>query len=459
MSNNSGRTGGGRPQMFDQESGGYAGGRYTSPPRQPRPQNRPPEPVRRPVAPSRGRAPQQSARTPAYTSRPAARGSAEGPRSYYSDARHRSAPSGMAAAPPRRKKKRRGSTAIVVVLIVVLVLGTGVFTLYNIYQNRMDGTVDMMGVLPDEGKTLPEFKGSHVSFLVCGLDYDSEGANGYATQEKVGRTDMILYVHFNIEEGKIFFLQIPRDTFVGEKYPTGGTYKMNALYYCAADTQNRMAALSKVFNEQYKLPVDFYVTIDLDALKALVDINGSIKVYVPMTISDPDSGDSIDEGWQYLQGDDLEFFLRNRYSPNYNGQGDIARLRTQQSFYSALWREFKQLTPTDLMRWMNTLTYYVKTDKDLTYLASVALKALDVDGANLTFVRPACGSVGYGGHSQVSLVAEDMAEVLNLYFRAGGEQVPASDLPITTVPIAASSGVIEREVKTMADVQSAEPAA
>lgn len=459
MSNGNGM-GNGRPQLFDQDAGGYAGSEYTQRPQRPRPQqNRQQVPPRRPAQPSYGctRRPEEVHRSPygdrvsprnaAYNSRPVA-GRAGTQRSGF-------------VATPRRKKKRTGKVAIAL-FMVVLVLGTAVFALYNIYQNRMDGTNDQMGVLPDEVKTLPEFEKDYVSFLVCGLDYDTEGADGYSSAEKVGRTDMILYVHFNVKAGRISFLQLPRDTYVGRDentgYKTNGTYKANALYYLSPD-ENRMEKLAKVFYEQYGLPVDFYVTIDLDALKALVDINGSIRVYVPQTITDPDSGDKIEEGWQYLQGDHLEFFLRNRYSPNYNGQGDIARLRTQQSFYSALWREFKQLTPTDLMKWMNTLTFYVKTDKDLTYLASIGLKALEVDGANLTFVRPACGSVRDGAHSQISLVAEDMADLLNVYFRPEGEQKTVAELSIPTIPIAESTGTIPREVKTMADVQAAEPAA
>lgn len=342
--------------------------------------------------------------------------------------------------------------------MALLVLGTGVFAIVNIIQNRIDGTVTQAGVLPVDGMTVPEFKGDHVSFLVCGLDYDNEGATGYTSENKVGRTDMILYVYFNVKDSKISLLQIPRDSYVGDSARTGGTGKINSLYYCAKDKDNRMAALSKVINEQFRLPVDFYVTIDLDALKALVDVIGTIEVYVPMTITDPENNAELEEGWRHLEGDQLEFFLRNRKSPNYNGQGDIARLRMQQSFYSALFREFKQLTAKDLMMWMNVLTYYCKTDKDIVGLSSIALKALSVDGADITFVRPPCGAVMHNGVSLVSLEGEGTAELLNEYFRPEGQSYGREELGMYTLTIPASTGVIASEVKTMSGIQAEEPA-
>ncbi|MFV0413420.1 MAG: LCP family protein [Oscillospiraceae bacterium] len=442
----------GRPQLFDQDlQPGAAAQRSRPPVSGGRVPARPLPPPRQQSRPAPYRAAAQPGAAPLRRPAPAGQG-APPPQS-------RRAYAAPAKGPVKRRKTSKGRGAVALLMALVLLVAGG-FTLYNIYQNRMDGTQTDAGVLPEEGKTLPEFQGDHVSFLVCGIDYDNEGASGYTSEAKVGRTDMVLYVYYNVAAGKASILQIPRDTFVGDAVNTGGTGKMNGLYYFAEDKNNRMSALSTVFNDQFKLPVDFYLTLDLDAVKALVDVKGSIEVYVPMDIDDEGNGTTskIEAGWRSLNSTQLEFFLRARKSSTYNEQGDIARLRMQQSFYSALYREFTQLTPSDLMMWMNSLTYYCKSDLGLTDLSGIALKALNLKGSDITFVRPPCGAVTHNGVSLISLVGDETAEILNTYFRPEGQSYTLAELNLQTLPIPESMGVAAAEIKTMGDIQATEPA-
>lgn len=378
-------------------------------------------------------------------------------------ARKRAAAPNKTAANRRKRGRAKKGYGGIIALLVVAALGTGIFALYSVYRARIQGD----DVLPQEVKT-PTWQGSDiVGGLVCGIDYDNEAANGYDSADKIGRTDMILYVRYDTKNNKASLLQIPRDTYVGEasaiKDPEGNalvtksfTGKINSVYYNAANKENRMAALAYVINEQFRLPVDFYVTIDMEALKEIVDIKGWIEVYVPLDVSDPDHPASkIPQGWQNLTGEQVEFLLRNRHSPNYAEKGDVARLQTQQSFYSALYREFKTLQPKDLVMWMNVLTYRCKTDMGLMQLGGLAQKALSLEGANITFVRPECGVTSTAsGQSVISLKKEDTAALLNQYFREPGGQVPASELGIIELPMYV--GTSPADVKTMADVQGAE---
>lgn len=362
----------------------------------------------------------------------------------------------------KRRKKKRGH-GLIVAMLVVAMLGTGVYALYSTYMGRIEGE----DVLPQEVKT-PTWQGSDVVCgLVCGIDYDNETADGYASGEKVGRTDMILYLRYDTKNNKATAMQIPRDTYVGEanqlKDSSGNalvtknfTGKINSVYYNAADKQNRMAALAYVINQQFQLPVDFYVTIDMEALKEIVDIKGWIQVYVPVDVSDPDHPTSvIPQGWQNLTSAQVEFLLRNRYSPTYKEQGDMARLQTQQSFYSALYRELKTLQPKDLVMWMNVLTYRCKTDMDIMQLGGLAQKALGLQGADITFIRPPCGVANTAsGQSVVSLVKEETAGLLNQYLRGEGQEVASSQLGLIELPM--NVGTFPADIKTMADVQSVE---
>ncbi len=358
------------------------------------------------------------------------------------------------------RRKRRAIRIGVIAIGLVLVLSVVVFAGYLSLSSRISGTETQAGSLPEAQKTaamFPDYAGKGiVNFLVCGVSYSDEDPN-----DTVGDTDMILYCHYDTNKNKLAIMQIPRDVFVGEDVETGGSYKINGLYRNAADSDNRVAALTSVIVDQFKLPVDFYVTIDMAAVREIVDIKGGLDVYVPVDIDDTraeNAGTFITQGWHRFNGTDLEILLRNRYSTAYNKQYDIARLRTQQYVYSALYKEFTSLAPQDLIMWMNVLTYRVKTDNDLMGLGSLATKALQLQGADITMVRPACGPVMYNGSSCLSLVADEMAELLNSYFRAEGQVVGVNEMDIQELPM--TQGVAETEIKTMSDIQSTEdPAA
>lgn len=415
---------------------------------------------------ARGKAPVPSGGSQVYR-RPPARQSAA-PKAPPEPQRQKSSgySSGSAAAhasrrPAARKTRRKRRRWPFVLLSVVMVLVVGIAVMYQAVASEISGATTEAGELPQEVKTLPEWTGKGiVNFLVCGLDYDE--VNGYKdSSNKIGNTDMIMYVHYDTVTGDVSILQIPRDTFVGSEVATGGTGKINGLYQNAADKNNRMAALANVIYDQFKLPIDFYVTIDMDSVKEIIDIVGTIRVYVPVEVSDPDHPDSvIPVGWRDFTSAEAEFFLRNRKSPTYQQQGDIMRLQMQQSFYSALFREFKSLQPGDLLMWMRVLLYRVNTDMDPLKLGGLAQKALSIQSENITFVRPACGQSFYQApgsstvQSLITLDKEDTARLLNEYFRPEGEDVPASELKIQELP--RDQGTVPAQVKTMQDIRNSE---
>lgn len=128
------------------------------------------------------------------------------------------------------------------------------------------------GSLTQDIATPPEYSKDLTNILVLGIDYDDnpeEQALGIQ-RSKNGNTDMILYVQFNKKENTVHMLQIPRDVFVGLDLPTGGTGRINALYAHGADQENRVQNIAQVLYDQLKLPVDDYVVIDMQMLKAMM---------------------------------------------------------------------------------------------------------------------------------------------------------------------------------------------
>ncbi len=356
---------------------------------------------------------------------------------------------------PQKRRRNPWLVAGIAILCVVVVGFGGIAYAYSRITNQI--APEEGGYTPEDIKSIPEYTGKGViSGLICGIDYDNEEADGYTSEDHVGRTDMILYMRYDTVNNTANFLQIPRDTFVGPELNTGNTGKINNLYFNAEDPNNRMEPLSRCIYDQLGLPVDFYITIDMDAVKEIIDFPpGTIRVYVPIDVVDPNDPTAIiPAGWRDFTSTEAEFFLRNRKSPTYNDQGDIMRLQMQQSFYSALYRQFKGLAPSDLLMWMKVFLWRVNTDMDPMQMGGLAQKALNIEGGDITFVRPPVGPTFYGDQSVLALEPEGTAELLNQYFRPEGVEMGVEDLNIYTLPM--NLGVSEPSIRTMSDIQSVE---
>ena len=185
--------------------------------------------------------------------------------------------------PPRRRNKKKKTPlwlpfAVVMAIIAVI---SGVVVYGVSLMNKVEDSIrpdDSTPTIEEEVKTAEEYKGDVVNILVCGIDYE-EGRN-YSNDptSNDGMTDMILYVQFDIKNGALRMLQIPRNSLVatqnrkitlsnGKTY-AATNYQINSV---ALSNGGDIAALAEVIYDQYKLPIDYYVTIDMQALVEMVD--------------------------------------------------------------------------------------------------------------------------------------------------------------------------------------------
>ena len=74
-----------------------------------------------------------------------------------------------------------------------------------------------------------------------------------------------------------------------------------------------MQNIAQVLYDQLQLPVDDYVVIDMQMLQGMMTALGdqfALQVYVPVTMEY--NGSRLEQGYRWLQGEELEFFLRQR---------------------------------------------------------------------------------------------------------------------------------------------------
>ena len=299
--------------------------------------------------------------------------------------------------------------------------------------------------ITEEIQTLEEYKGDVVNILVCGIDYE-EGRN-YSNDptSNDGMTDMILYCQFDIKGGALRMLQIPRNSIVctksrkvtlsnGKTY-AATNYQINSV---ALSNGGSVAALAEVIYDQYKLPVDYYVTVDMQALVEMVDNFGGIEVYIPHDMSF--AGSALKQGYRNLNGASAEFFVRCRHGQGYSNS-DIDRLNMQRYFYAGLFKRVRSMGITDVLNQLPLVfNNYIHTDMDLTTIAKMLVSFTRIDSANImlaqTPVFMGVPNVGvtdtFDGYSCVVPDAGSIAELLNTYFRNYTGPVSASELNLVT---------------------------
>ena len=330
----------------------------------------------------------------------------------------------------RKKGSKNKVVKIVLVVLAALLLLAGIgATIVYFYLDSQISEGDAGQLTSAVQSTTPELKSKVVHYLVCGIDFDKDD-NGRDYSNGLGMTDVIMYVTLDVEKGTLNILQIPRDTYVGKELPTGGTYRLNAIYSHGADEVNRISNLATVLSDDFALPVDHYVTINMDMFREMFKILGGLEMYVPWDVAD-EKGNVIPQGTYFLDANHIEWILRQRKE---YAQGDLKRLELQQYFYKAMFRTFKSFPMSDVIKVMPTFITYVNTDMSVSDLISLASTFMQIDSSKIGFARCPGGSITrYSditneNESCYGINVENLATLLNNYYRPYADPVPASAL-------------------------------
>ena len=352
--------------------------------------------------------------------------------------------------PPRRRNKKKKTPlwlpfAVVMAIIAVI---SGVVVYGVSLMNKVEDSIrpdDSTPTIEEEVKTDEEYKGDVVNILVCGIDYE-EGRN-YSNDptSNDGMTDMILYVQFDIKNGALRMLQIPRNSLVTTKnkkitLSNGKTYAATnyQINSVAISNGGSIAALADVIYDQFRLPIDYYVTVDMQALVDMVDNFGGIEVYIPHDMSY--GGSKLLKGYRNLNGASAEFFVRCRHGDGY-ANSDIDRLNMQRYFYAGLFKRARAMGVTDILNQLPLVfKNYIKTDMDISTIAKLVVSFLKLDSSNIILAQtpvfmgvPNVGKTDtFAGYSCVVPDAGSIANLLNQYFCTYTGPIDVSEMNLVT---------------------------
>ena len=223
------------------------------------------------------------------------------------------------------KKKKRGIGKKIAIIIIMILLVLGIFVGYKIWKNGggLKGLLaTAVGHDSNTVKDLPK--------IYCLLLGQSEGL-----------TDTIMIAEYDPKEQQASILSIPRDTFIGDNKAVAKAYeKINSVY------QTGVENMIKEINELTGLDIKYYLEVDTQAFKVLVDEIGGVTFDVPIDMKYDDKRQNLHinlkAGVQKLDGNKAEQVVRFRHNndgttyPYEYGMEDIGRMRTQRAFLTEL---------------------------------------------------------------------------------------------------------------------------
>ena len=243
---------------------------------------------------------------------------------------------------------------------------------------EMQSDNDLSSILKDWATNTPENAIMHDSsvtnILLLGID------------ETGGNSDVIMMVSVNEKTHQIFLTSFMRDSYTYIEAPNGSSYaKVNAAY-----GNGGAACLVQTIENDYKIRVDHYVSVNFRSFSAVVDAIGGVTVPVKQYEAQAMEnlytwGDAVT-----LNGEQALMYCRIRYC---DADGDVSRTRRQRTLISSLIDRCRDLSVSQMTDVVSTLLKYVKTDCPTTKILSYGTKAIsnkwyDFDLISLTMPTP-----------------------------------------------------------------------
>lgn len=288
-----------------------------------------------------------------------------------------------------RRRRKRGEIILCVLLVVILAGAFGAAKLYASLK-LWEGKAEKSDFVASADVST-EAKDQLLNIALLGTDGD-----GF-------RSDVNMVASLNLTTKEVHLISVPRDTRVvmtddmiayleknGRTVPeANGVYGQCKLteVHAYAGEGNRSTFSVAMLEEILGIDIDYYVKVDLDAFKDIVDAVGGVEFDVQERLyySDPAQGLYIDlyPGPQLLDGEKAEMLVRFREG---YAQKDLKRIEVQQEFLKAF---IAQVCSSDKI--MSNLDSYIKifmekveSDMPVATALKYASYVKEIDPASIT---------------------------------------------------------------------------
>lgn len=253
-----------------------------------------------------------------------------------------------------------------------LALGSENRDTINAAINNVGQAFDLPFRIVPAGTQAPDWKSSErINILLLGVDQRVDNL------DDPGRSDSMIIATVDPVHRTASMLSVPRDLYV--TIPGYGQQKINSAY--TFGEYNRLpgggpALAKQVVQQALGIRVHYYVLVNFDGFRKVIDTLGGIDVYVDYTIIDPEYPTEdygykylyIAQGWHHFTGDEALEYARTRH-----GDDDIGRSKRQQKVILAARQRAEELDLLPkLPQLLNDLKDVFRTDLAISEILQLA---------------------------------------------------------------------------------------
>lgn len=271
-------------------------------------------------------------------------------------------------APAAKKKGGGAKRFFKTFLVLLLVLALGGFLYFNVLASRLNrsGNVDSatLAGYVQQPSGAPSWSvasdGKVMNILLIGADENEDG--------KDGRSDSNMLVSVDGTTKQIRLVSFLRDTYL--QIPTLGKNKLNAAY-----SKGGPALTMQTLENNYRVNIDKYVSVDFNSFATLIDKIGGLDVPMSAATCEAENenmGSHLKAGTNHLNGKLCLYYARIRHATDEFGHDDYGRAARQRQIMQLIIQKMKS-NPILATKAMYDFLPYVKTNLDnseLAYLVS-----------------------------------------------------------------------------------------
>lgn len=223
----------------------------------------------------------------------------------------------------------------------------------------------------------PKKESSAVNYLIVGSDTREGLSRAEIKRLKVGgtkvaagkRSDTILLVHISKKRDKAAIISVPRDSYARIPEHENSQGKVIPAAYSKINSAFNWGGaplLIQTFEEMSGLRIDHYIEVNFVGFVRMVDALGGVEICTKRDINDPKSYLTLPAGKHVLDGVDSLKYVRTR---QFDGLGDLGRMKRQQEFAGAMLRKATSagvlLNPVKMVDFIGSALDSVVTDEGL----------------------------------------------------------------------------------------------
>lgn len=277
---------------------------------------------------------------------------------------------------------------------IVILAATGVTLVFGLSKDKKI-TIDDTGSSPTLTSTVDNkqiVKNKQITnILIGGIGGDNHDGGML--------TDTIIFASIDMQNNKIATLNIPRDLYVdlGDKYGYNKINSANAF----GEQEKPGSGMLFLQNEVEKIlnqNIDYYIRIDFDGFKDIIDTLGGVTINVENSFVDNQYPTEdfkyktiyFQAGPQLMDGERALEYTRSRHGTNGEGS-DFARSKRQQLVIEAvkdkILSEISTYNPAKIISIFDALKRHISTNlsyKDIYNLYKIATNANNIKVINKT---------------------------------------------------------------------------